>query len=128
VDLQPGSDRVLSWAADLAEAFGARLTVIHAVAAGERHPEVYYLEADLRRYLMEQAKEKIASMLRNTACPAANVHVDAGNITSVVRSAAEDRGAQLLVIGRSSRPGAGGNFSTNSYGLIRESPCPVVSI
>jgi nucleotide-binding universal stress UspA family protein len=126
VDLEPGSDRVIGWAVDLAEAFAARLTVVHALPNPHCEPAVYYLDADLRRYLTGRSREQISAMLRETARPATEIVVDAGPVSNVVRSVAEERKAQLVIIGRS-QSGSGG-IRTNSYTLIREAPCPVVSI
>ncbi len=50
-----------------------------------------------------------------------------GQPAKVVRKAAEDSGADLVVIGRSS-PGPLGRLRTNSYSIIRESPCAVLSV
>ena len=40
----------------------------------------------------------------------------------------EARSGDLLVIGRSQASGALGRLRANAYGILRESPCPVVSI
>jgi hypothetical protein len=36
--------------------------------------------------------------------------------------------ADLLVIGRGSAAGMFGRLRTNAYAIIRQSPCPVVSV
>jgi len=41
---------------------------------------------------------------------------------------ARQRQADLLVIGRGSAAGVYGRLRTNAYAIIRESPCPVVSV
>jgi hypothetical protein len=49
-------------------------------------------------------------------------------VSTVVRSVVEDSRADLLIIGRASGKGIVGRLRTHSYALIRESPCPVISI
>jgi hypothetical protein len=46
----------------------------------------------------------------------------------VVCAAAERLSAGLLVIGRGSASGGFGRLRTHAYALIRQSPCPVVSV
>jgi nucleotide-binding universal stress UspA family protein len=41
---------------------------------------------------------------------------------------AKEHGANLLVIGRGSASGIFGRLRANAYSIIRESPCPVVSV
>ena len=56
------------------------------------------------------------------------VVVKGGRVSSVVRNVVADSRADLLVIGRASRTAAPGRLRTHSYALIRDSPCPVISI
>jgi nucleotide-binding universal stress UspA family protein len=41
---------------------------------------------------------------------------------------AEEHRSDLLVIGRSSHSGLAGRLRTHSYAIIREAPCPVISV
>jgi nucleotide-binding universal stress UspA family protein len=128
VDLAPENARVLRWGAALAAELGRRLLVVHAIPSFGFHPETYYLETDLRRFLVGQAKEQIAKMLASCSISGAEIHIEAGPVPKAVRSAVEDREADLLVIGRSLNDGMWGRLRTNSYAIIRESPCPVISV
>ena len=53
--------------------------------------------------------------------------VETGAPDNVVGSIARATAADLVVIGRSS-PGPLGRLRAQSYGIIRESPCPVLSV
>jgi len=46
----------------------------------------------------------------------------------VVRVAATRLNADLVVIGRSPREGNSGRLRPNAYSIVREAPCPVVSV
>ncbi len=127
LDLESHSAGVLDWAAGMAETFGARLTVVHALAGSSGHPEVYYLEADLRKYLADRARREISELLRRTERPSAEIAIEPGPATNVVRSLAEDRHAHLLVIGRGSQTGGAGS-SLNACSLISQVHCPVLAV
>lgn len=119
---------ILQWASDLATDFQARLIVVHAIPSLEFHPETYFLEADMRKALIGDAHAKIAKVLQGSRTPGAEIRVEGGNVLTVVRSVIEDSQADLLIIGRASGKGMLGRLRTYSYALIRESPCPVISI
>jgi nucleotide-binding universal stress UspA family protein len=124
----PEEDLTLQWATDLASDLQARLIVAHAIPSLEFHPETYYLEADMRRALIGDARAKISKVLQGSRIPGAEVRVEGGSVSTVVRSVIEDNRADLLIIGRASDKGLLGRLRTQSYALIRESPCPVLSI
>jgi len=52
--------------------------------------------------------------------------VESGEVSKAVRAAAGRLNADLVVIGRGAADNA--RLRTNAYGIIRESPCPVVSV
>lgn len=128
VDLAPEAGAVLLWAAETAANLQARLVVAHAIPSLEFNPETYYLEADMRRSLIGDAQAKIRKMLDGSLMPNAGIRVVGGSIPKVVRSIAEDSEADLLIIGRAATTGMLGRLRTHSYAIIRESPCPVISI
>ncbi|HTX40116.1 MAG TPA: universal stress protein [Bryobacteraceae bacterium] len=127
VELTPDGQTILEWASNLAAELQARLIVVHAIPSLEFHPETYFLEADMRRSLIGDARSRISKVVCNSPTPTAEVRVEGGNVTTLVRAAIEDSRADLLIIGR---PIGGmlGRLRTHSYALIRESPCPVISI
>jgi nucleotide-binding universal stress UspA family protein len=54
--------------------------------------------------------------------------VEAGEPAKTICAAAERVSADVLVIGRGSAAGVYGRLRTNAYAIIRQSPCPVVSV
>lgn len=126
VDLNPQSVEPLSWAAWFASACGARLWIIHATPSLEGRAGEYF-DPDWRAHLAEQARGEIAK-LQQQAGSRAEVLVEDGDAPRVVCSAAKRLGADVLVIGRGSAAGVFGRLRTNAYSIIRQSPCPVVSV
>jgi nucleotide-binding universal stress UspA family protein len=66
-------------------------------------------------------------MRRNTGVKA-HIHVEQGGIVETIKAAADRLQADLLVIGRSSESGTFGRLTANSYAIIRQAPCAVISV
>ena len=128
VDVTPESAVALRWASEFASEFQARLIVVHAVPTLDYNPGTYYLDANRRKELIADAETKVARMLNDCASEGGEIRVESGSVPRVVRSTTEDERANLLVIGRAATTGIFGRLRTNSYAIIRESPCPVVSV
>jgi nucleotide-binding universal stress UspA family protein len=126
VDLGPRSLASLQWAAGLAEEYGSDITLVHAVPVAETRPAVY-LEQEYQRDMMEAARAEL-DKLRREAGITARICVGGGDPASVVKKSAEDHQADLVVIGRGAIADGPGRLRTHSYSIIRQSPCPVVSV
>jgi nucleotide-binding universal stress UspA family protein len=127
IDRGPESDLILEWAADLASGVQARLIVAHAISSLKLHLEAHFPRSGIRRVL-EDAHARISGVLHGRPLPGAEVRVEGGSVSRVVRSVVADSRADLLIVGRSSNGGMMGRSRTRSYALIRESTCPVISI
>ena len=126
VDLHEQSARVVNWAAKFAASVGARLIVLHATATLEL-AEGEYSDPAWRTALEKQARQEISGLLASAGAQA-EIQVEIGDPAEVVRATAEGRQGDLVVIGRGSAAGVFGRLRTNAYAIIRESPCPVVSV
>jgi nucleotide-binding universal stress UspA family protein len=126
LDLGPQSSKTLSWAAGMASEFQARLTLVHACPCIESHPGEYF-DRDLPADLAKGARQELEKLRQETGVEAELV-VDGGDAPKLVCRAAQEHSADLLVIGRGSAAGLFGRLRTNAYAIIRQSPCPVVSV
>jgi nucleotide-binding universal stress UspA family protein len=126
VDLTDASIASMRFAARLAHDFNAKLWLVHAVPGAEAGPERFF-EADLQKYLEEEARATIAGM-QKTAGTAAQLCLGAGDVAHVVQQAATHHNVDLLIVGRGHATRALGRLRTNVYSIIRQSPCPVISI
>ncbi len=115
VDLKPSSIRVLDWAARLAEEYQAELTLVHVVPEGE---------TQMARSAAQEALER----LLETAGARAVVRVETGEVSKIVAGLGGELKADLLVIGRKAESGVLGRLEVTAYAIIRQSPCPVVSV
>jgi len=118
--------RVLETAADLAYEYNAAVHLVHAVEGQETFYE-NTIDPGLRQFLMRSAREKIGE-LQEEARTDWGLCVKAAPVAGVVKQTAEEFGADLVLIGR----GRGGEhfepMRAHSTAIIRESPCPVLSV
>ena len=126
LDLGPQSRKTLSWASQMASEFGARLVLAHAIPSIEARPGDYF-DAGLTAEVTKGAREELAHLQHDIAAQAETV-VEGGDPPQVICRVAAAHHADLLVIGRGSAAGLFGRLRTNAYAIIRQSPCPVVSV
>jgi nucleotide-binding universal stress UspA family protein len=126
VDLGPQSRKTLCWASQMAAEFGARLLLAHAVPSIEARPGEYF-DHSLAEEVSRGARAELAHLLEEMRVEAETA-VEGGDPPRVVCRLAEERKADLLVIGRGSAAGLFGRLRTNAYAIIRQSPCAVVSV
>jgi nucleotide-binding universal stress UspA family protein len=133
VDLGPQSANALAWASTLQKEFDARLTLAHAALAP---PQRARLSAPHHDGATESnwgattrsAAQNELEQLRSDSEAAAEILVESGEPTQVISEAAQRLHADILVIGRGSAAGSLGRLRANAYAIIRQSPCPVVSV
>ena len=118
--LSPDSERVLDYARRVSSAAGAELSVIHAVHAGNRRSGTGMSGEE------EMARHRIAE-LQGRAGPEAALRIATAPVKEALLNEVRDASADALVIGRSFR-GASGHLDDLTYSLVRDSPCPVVSV
>lgn len=125
IELEKRRLEVLKWAAAFAQAVGAELTLTHVVPA----PEASGTASDPRfgAFLKDTAKHQIEEVAAE-ANVTAEICIEGGKVVPAIRRLAEMKNADLVIIGRGCLPNALGRLRTHAYGIIRESPCPVVSV
>jgi nucleotide-binding universal stress UspA family protein len=126
VDLKPESVNVIRFAHEMADVYHAKLRLVNAVPVAESRPEKY-LETDFREFLLRAAREEIAR-LQKEAGTQFDVCMEGGSVSSVIKGAAYHHDADLLIIGRGGHHNPFGRLRSNSYAIIRDSPCPVLSV
>jgi nucleotide-binding universal stress UspA family protein len=124
-ELGESSERVLEWAGWLARQYAASLGIVHATAVIEGAVASWSLEEEFNRQVSAEAKRQIGE-LQAHAGTAAQVFVRTGKPEAVVADTARAFDADLLVIGRHS--GSERHLFHSAYAILRESPCPVVSV
>jgi nucleotide-binding universal stress UspA family protein len=128
IDLKEGSERILRWAADFAKAWEADLLVLHAAPTldvGENYSQ--WFPDSTRAMIVGHAKEEVEKLAAKAGCKP-EVHIESADVGQFVKDKLNEAYADVLVIGRSRDTGVLGRLRTHAYALIRESPCPVISV
>jgi nucleotide-binding universal stress UspA family protein len=126
LDLERESAHVLESAISLAHKFSARVRLVHCVPVPETGPSEDFL-SQFDRFLAASATEKLAT-LQAGAGTSFDVVLEGGHISKVVRDAAMHLGADIVVIGRGHSHSPLSRLRTNAYAIVREAPCPVLSV
>ena len=127
VDLKPQSQQTLAWAFQLATDFHANLGIVHALTPLQ--PGVTpFLSQDFKMELEEMSRKAVGKLQSAVGAESAGVYTEQGEAVETVCSFAKSIGADLLVIGRGPEDGLAGKLTTNAYAIIRQSPCPVISV
>lgn len=126
VDLGPQSRKAVCWASSLAAEFNARMVLVHAIASIEARAGDYF-DPDWKVALTKMATEECEQLQAGLPVQG-EIVIEGGDPPKVVCAAAERHEGDLLVIGRGSAAGIFGRLRTNAYTIIRESPCPVISV
>jgi nucleotide-binding universal stress UspA family protein len=122
IDLGPQSCPTVRWASQFASEFGADLQLVHAIP----QKDVAFENVNGEE-VASQVVDKIDAIQK---CVGTQVKalVLSGEPSHAVCGFAGREKADVLVIGRSVHSGMVGRLRANAYSIIRESPCPVISI
>jgi nucleotide-binding universal stress UspA family protein len=116
---------VMKAAAVLAKADGAELSLVHVV---EQPPLSWKVDfAPYQKQLMDICDRDIRRMAAEAGIKA-SVNVLAGPPAETIRREAMERAADLLVVGRGRSQGTLSRLWSSLYEIVREAPCPVLSI
>ena len=119
VDDSPEGSRILAAALDVASIFGASVRVIHAIP--------FQQDVTFSRFLSDVAKEKIIN-LQGAAGTNWDFQIETGTVPHVVRDAALQHHANLVIIGRGAGSEAMGGLRSSAEAIIRQVPCAVLSV
>jgi nucleotide-binding universal stress UspA family protein len=124
IDLGAQTCPTLRWSKQFASEFGAEFQVVHAIPEPSDNAFADIREEDL----LSEAEAKIAEALKSVASDAKVSVLMAADIPRAVCAFVAREKADLLVIGRSVHTGLADRLRANAYAIIRQSPCPVVSV
>jgi universal stress protein A len=128
IGLSADSERVLRYASQVAKTVHANLSLVHVIPAAPPGPPVQLdLEERVQSIERQAARDRLRELQRVVGSHA-RVSIAAGPIKDALTEAACRLHADALVIGRSSQPGAQGRLRDLTYAVVRDAPCPVISV
>ena len=124
-NFKPHAERAASMAFALKRAHGAKLTVLHvAEESGDPTLEGHEL---VRDFLVKRLKKVMPAACKDTCEPEFQVRF--GEAAQEILRAVTEQDADLLVLGlRGGRGVAGQLPSATAYELVRQAPCPVLTL
>lgn len=125
IDLGKQSARILCWAHRAARSLNASLLVGHAASGSE----VAHI-ADGEGWRDAQARqltEEVDNLKRSLQVDA-ETHVRFGAPARAISELASQSAADLVILGRGESQDLIGRLRANAYDIIRQCPCPVVSV
>lgn len=128
IDLHSHSEEVLRWAHELAQATANDLIVIHAaprLEVGGAYGD--WFPPETREQIIAGARQGVDEMLAKLEIKA-EVHVDSAEPVGYIRDVADRSYADILVIGRAPKAGVLSGLREHAYAIVREAPCPVISV
>lgn len=126
VDARTEGVALLQYAALLSRRLNASLKVLHVVEPVSDWPSLAR-ERALQEDAREIAAKAVASMLEAAGVEAQS-RVVVGEIVGRATEAAREDRADLLVVGRGVLAEPFGRIRTHAFGIIEQSPCPVLSV
>jgi len=125
VEFGPRAEVTVSWAAQMAAEFGARLTLANVTASVEFWgPGGHYVNEKLKEELVSNASEQMSKLQQDTGVKA-DVFIGSGDVPKVLSQAAKQTSADLLVTGCYPY---GGHLRTHGYGIICAVQIPVLNV
>lgn len=133
-DFSPGAEPALQWAMHLADAFGAQVTILHAVdvtlgAIAGLPPDMAAVPAygELLEVVRREAWAEMAKLAERY--PAAKTLLREGAPRKTIGDVASEIGADLIVMGTHGRTGlAHVVFGSVAEHVVRHSPVPVLTV
>lgn len=127
VDSTPSALRLIRCAGEMASSCGAQVHLVHALPPLPATRMEQYLSRDFDAALKDSARQAIGAMQREAGTDF-RLCIEAASASSIVAEVAEKDEADLVLIGRGGLPHFGGRLRTNVYSIVRDAPCPVLSI
>ena len=128
VDLGQQSQETLQWATRFAADVHARLGIVHVITV-MKYQAAFLLSPEVESQMREKVQTEIGKLQTAAGAESATVYIETGEAANTVAAVAKAAGADLLIIGRGiEQEDEPGRLRTNAYAIIRQSPCPVISI
>jgi len=128
IGLSADSERVIRYASRMAEEVHANLSIIHAVQVADPSlPIEFDLEERVASAARQEARRRIDE-LQAVVGSHAHVHVAAGPIKEALLQLARRLCADVLIIGRNCQAGVAERLRDLTYAVVRDAPCPVLSV
>jgi nucleotide-binding universal stress UspA family protein len=126
VDCNTDAVALIRWAEWFGHHYQATVKLVHVIPALNETSRNRG-EVELRRHFAQRAQVEFESLMDQAGCRNELI-LRGGNIPARLAETARQQHSDLLIVGRGHTRKALGRLRTHSLAIIRESPCPVISI
>jgi nucleotide-binding universal stress UspA family protein len=126
VDCNSEAVALIRWAGWFGRHYQATVKLVHVIPALNETSRNRG-EVELRRYFIRRAQSEF-EVLMDQAGFRNELLLRGGNIPATLAETARQQHSDVLIVGRGHVRKALGRLRTHSLAIIRESPCPVISI
>lgn len=131
-DFSEGSEQVAKRAADLAQHYQARLSVMHVVDYLPVADSVYGpgipFDPDLTDQIVASAKRRLAALAEPLAIPEEARWVEIGSPKLEIVRVAEEKEVDLIVVGSHGKHGLQLLLGSTSTGVLHHAKCDVLAV
>lgn len=130
VDLTEDSTTVGERALALAQACGSQLSLLHVVEYVPVEPmgETLLPAVQIEEELVARARDRLDALARSLGLDDAARHVATGNIKAEIVRAAEEQGADLVILGCRERHGLSIMVNYTEDTVLHAAPCDVLAV
>jgi universal stress protein A len=130
LDLTDDSEKLAERAKALAATFGAELTLLHVVEYVPVEPmgEALLPAVQIEGELVERAKVRLSELSAKLGLERSERLIQTGNIKTEVVRIAQERHADLIVIGSRERHGVSILFNFTEDTVLHAAPCDVLAV
>lgn len=132
LDWGPGHEQLVARAADLANRYQARISLVHVVETLPVDPGGELLITsgiDLEGELARRARKQLALLVdRHRLDPGSGQHVEHGATRHEILRLAGGLDVDLILIGRHDRHGLGRLLGSTANAILHQAPCDVLAL
>jgi universal stress protein A len=131
IDLDANGERVLQRAKSLADAYAARLSVVHVVeyVTLDTGEALIATPVDLTREMVAGAQTQLTALCEKAGVPASSARVLSGPVALEILNLAQSLGVDLIAVGHQPRKGfLSALFSHTEENVVSKAPCDVLAL
>jgi len=125
VERDPKDVRVIRWALELGKRVGAEVRLIHVIPGD---PQTHEFTDRIFVEQLFQGARVVLDKIQGEAGSKLDVLMRLGEPAQVIHDQASSEMADLVIVGRGVIQKALGRLRSTAYAIIREAPCPVISV
>ncbi len=127
-DLLPENRALFDRGLALAKEWGAKVSVIHVVEPLPGYGYAYVGSADVEQSLIKESKKQLAEIAKKYGIDSADTLVDIGPTKTEIIRVAQERKADLIIIGSHGRSGWSLLLGSTAAAILHSAKCDVLTM